>query len=339
LPIKNTVLLNNALETFLSLFLPSNTLHRILGKRMKSASIWFKQLFMSLSLYILISPIGLSHGADTLNVMASFSILGDLVQVVGGSRVKVTNLVGPDQDAHVFEPKPQDAKNLLQSKLLVLNGAGFEPWAQKLVKSAAYKGTTITTSQNVNLITMPAEKKGAKPEIDPHAWQNPNNVIIYIQNITDTLSQLDPAGATVFKTNSEAYIVELRKFDAWAKSQFELIPSNKRKVITSHDAFGYFAAQYQIAFLAPQGISTEAEPSAKQVAQLIRQIKAEKIKAVFVENMSNPKLISQLSKDAGVTIGEALYADALSSADKPGSTYLKMMRHNVNQLALGMQKN
>lgn len=306
---------------------------------MKNILFRLKQLFAVLSIYAVLSPVSASLAADKLTVMASFSILGDLVQVVGGERVNVTTLVGPDQDAHVFEPKPQDAKNLLQTKLLVLNGAGFEPWAQRLVKSASYKGATIAASQQVKLLNMPAEKKGDKPEIDPHAWQNPNNVIAYIQNITTALGNLDPEGVAVFKKNSEAYIAELRELDTWAKSQFAPIPNNKRKVITSHDAFGYFATQYQITFLAPQGISTEAEPSAKQVAQLIRQIKSEKIKTVFVENMSNPKLISQLSKDAGVTLGEALYADALSGADKPGSTYLKMMRYNVNQIVLGMQKN
>ena len=186
---------------------------------------------------------------------------------------------------------------------------------------------------------MPSVKPGVKTEIDPHAWQNPNNVAIYVKNISAALTKLDPAGASTFKTNSDAYLAELSALDRWAKTQFDAIPKNKRKVITSHDAFGYFSAHYQIAFLAPQGISTEAEPSAKKVAKLIRQIKSENIKAVFVENMSNPKLLSQLSKDAGVTVGEALYADALSSADKPGSTYLKMMRHNVSQLAEGMRKN
>jgi zinc/manganese transport system substrate-binding protein len=298
-----------------------------------------KQLFIALSIYAVLSPASLSYGAEKLTVMASFSILGDLVQVVGGERVSVSALVGPDQDAHIFEPKPRDAKNLLQAKLLVLNGLGFEPWAQKLVTSNAYKGTILITTQALKTLSMPSEKVGGKPEVDPHAWQNPNNVVVYIQNITASLSKLDPAGADTFKANSEAYIAELKKLDAWTKSQFDAIPQSKRKVITSHDAFGYFSAHYQITFLAPQGISTEAEPSAQQVARLIRQIKSEKIKAVFVENMSNPKLISQLSKDAGVTVGEALYTDALSSADKPGSTYLKMMRHNVSQLAAGMRNN
>lgn len=300
---------------------------------------WVKKLFISLSIYAFVSPLSLSHGAEKLAVMTSFSVLGDLVQVVGAERVKVTNLVGPDQDAHIFEPKPQDAKNLLQSKLLVLNGAGFEPWAQKLIKSADYKGASLTASQSVKLIYMPAEKQGSKPEIDPHAWQNPNKVIVYVQNITSALTKLDPEGAAVFKTNSEAYIDELKKLDIWAKTQFDAILPTKRKVITSHDAFGYFGAAYQITFLAPQGISTESEPSAQQVGKLVRQIKSEKIKAVFIENMSNSKLMKQLATDTGATLGEALYADALSSANKPGSTYLKMMRHNISQLATAMHKN
>ena len=302
-----------------------------------------KHLVSMLSQLIAVLAIGTSalpitsQAADKLPVMASFSILGDLVQVVGGDRVAVSTLVGADQDAHVFEPKPQDAKNLLQSKLLVTNGLGFEPWAQKLAKSANYKGATLVATQSLASRSMQNEKGQA--ETDPHAWQNPNNVIVYVRNIAATLTKLDPAGAAMFKANSENYIAELTALDTWAKAQFADLPPGKRKVITSHDAFGYFAAQYQITFLAPQGISTEAEPSAKQVAQLIRQIKAEKIKAVFVENMSRPKLLAQLAKDVGITPGPALYADALSGADRAGATYLKMMRHNVASIAAGMKQN
>ncbi len=298
---------------------------------------WCSPHFLVASLLTL-APLA-SGAADKLPVVASFSILGDLVQVVGGDRVAVTTLVGADQDAHVFQPKPTDAKNLLQSKLLVTNGLGFEPWAEKLVKSAGYKGTVVVAAQGIPSLTSPPEKLGAKPETDPHAWQNPNHVAVYVRNIAEALAKLEPASAGLFKTNSEAYIAELQTLDTWAKAQFAAVPLQQRKVITSHDAFGYFAAHYQVTFLAPQGLSTEGEPSAKQVAKLIRQIKAEKIKAVFVENMSNPKLLAQLAKDAGVSPGAALYADALSSGDKPGATYLKMMRHNVSALYAGMQQN
>ena len=279
------------------------------------------------------------HTADKLPVLASFSILGDLVRVVGGERVSVTTLVGTDEDAHVFEPKPQDAKNILQTRLLVTNGLGFEPWAQKLATSAGYKGRSVVASQGIRPRTLPAEKGHRHAETDPHAWQDPTKVMVYVRNIAAALGELDPANAAGYRGNSEAYVKELQALDAWAKEQFAAIPAGKRKVITSHDAFGYFGAHYQVEFLAPQGISTDAEPSAKEVAQLIRQIRREKIKAVFVENMSNPKLLTQLSKDAGVTVGPELYVDALSAPDGPADSYLKLMRHNVTQLVLGMKQN
>ena len=286
---------------------------------------------------------GVSHAADKLPVVASFSILGDLVRVVGGERLSVTTLVGPDEDAHVFEPKPADAKAIVQSQLLVINGLGFEPWAQKLARSAGYQGRTVVVSQGVKPRIM-AEEKGHgdshhPDETDPHAWQNPENVVLYVRNIATALSQADPAGAATYQAHAEAYVKELQTLDDWAKAQFAAIAPGKRKIITSHDAFGYFAAHYQIQFMAPQGMSTDAEPSAKAVAQLIRQIQREKIKAVFLENMSNPKLLAQLSKDAGATVGASLYADALSGPGQPGATYPQMMRHNVTQLVAGMKQN
>ena len=277
---------------------------------------------------------------DKLPVMASFSILGDLVRVVGADRINLTTLVGPDEDAHVFDPKPQDAKNLLQSKLLVTNGLGFEPWAQKLVKAAGYKGSVMVASQGVKARTMALEKGHSHgAETDPHAWQDPTHVATYVRNIAAALSKADPAGASSYQANSDAYVKALQELDAEAKAQFAAIPADKRKVITSHDAFGYFGAHYGIQFFAPQGMSTEADPSAKEVARLIRQIQKEKIKAVFVENMSNPKLLAQLGKDAGVTPGATLYVDALSKAGGPADTYLKLMRHNVMQLSAGMKQN
>lgn len=285
------------------------------------------------------------HGAaaaDKIPVTASFSILGDLVHVVGGERVTVTTLVGPDEDAHTFEPKPRDAKALLSSRLLITNGLGFEPWAHKLARSAGYKGQTVVASQGVQARRMAPEKgQGghAHEEVDPHAWQNPNNVVLYVRNIAAALSKVDPSGASTYQAHAEAYVQELLALDTWAQAQFSAIPAAKRKVITSHDAFGYFAAHYQITFLAPQGVNTEAEPSAKQVAQLIRQIQREKIRAVFVENMGNPQLIAQLSQDAGATLGARLYSDALSGTNPAGATYLHMVRHNVTQLAAGMKLN
>ncbi len=280
-----------------------------------------------------------AQAAEPMPVVASFSILGDLVQVVGGERVKVTTLVGPDADAHAFEPKPADAKAILNARLFVINGLNFEPWAQKLAKSAAYKGDTLVASSGVKARALPAEKGHAHADTDPHAWQNPANVIIYINNIAKTLEKLDPQGASSYQKNSSAYIKELEALDAWAKAELAPLSPKQRQVITSHDAFGYFAAHYQIKFLAPSGVSPEGEPSAKEVGQLIRQIQRDKIKAVFVENMSSPKLLAQIAKDTGVTLGPKLYVDALSGPAEPGSSYLKMMHYNVTQLLAGMRLN
>jgi zinc/manganese transport system substrate-binding protein len=283
-----------------------------------------------------------TYAAGKLPVTATFSILGDLVRVVGGERVSLTTLVGPDQDAHVFVPRPADVRAIVQSKLLVVNGLGFEPWAQKLVRSAGYKGATVVASEGVKpLRTTHVTGAGHKheSEIDPHAWQDPSNVLVYVRNLAAALTRLDPEGATYYQDNATRYARELIALDALAQAEFGAIPPNKRKVITSHDAFGYLAARYQIRFFAPQGLSTDAEPNARAMAQLIRQIQREQIKALFVENMSQPRLLEQLSRDAGVTVGPSLYADALSRPGLPGATYLDMMRHNITQLAAGMKLN
>ena len=298
-----------------------------------------RRLFLASAsaLALLVNP---AFAATPLPVTASFSLLGDWVRVVGGDRVAVTTLVGLNEDAHAFEARPSDAKTILSSQLVVINGLGFEPWAKKLIQSAGYQGATVVAATGVKARLMQAEKgHGHHAETDPHAWQNPLNVVLYVRNIAAGLAKADPAGATLFQSNADAYVKALQSLDAWTKEQVATIPQAKRKVITSHDAFGYFAARYGITFLAPQGVNTEAEPSAKEVATLIRQIQREKIRAVFVDNMSNPKLIAQLSHDAGATVGARLYADALSAPTQPGSTYLKMMRHNVTQLVAGMKLN
>ena len=293
---------------------------------------WFKRIFAALA-------VAASAGASAqtpISVTTSFSILGDLVHMVGGNRVAITTLVGPNEDAHVFEPKPADAKAILQSRLVVSNGLGFEPWMEKLVKSAGYRGVSVIASTGVQPRKM---EDDGHTITDPHAWQNPANVIVYVNNIRKALEQLDPAGAAVYQANTSAYVAKLHALDTWATSQFAAVPADKRKGITSHDAFGYFAARYQLRFLAPQGMSTDGEASAKQVATLIRQIQREKIRAVFLENMANPKLLEQLSKEAQVVPGDTLYADALSAADQPGASYLKMARHNITALVSGLQKN
>lgn len=294
---------------------------------------------LSLAAVILLFSSAAVSAADKLPVTTSFSILGDLVAVVGGDRVVVSTLVGPDEDAHAFEPSPTDVKKVAQSRLVVANGLGFDHWLGKLSSAAGYKGEMLVVSKGIKARQMPDEDTPGKMQSDPHAWQDPTNVITYVRNIASALSRLDPEGAEYYQKNSEQYVQSLTVLDTWGKQQFMQIPAAKRKVITSHDAFGYLGARYRITFLAPQGISTESEASARDVAKLIRQIRRDRIKAVYVENMSNPKLLQQLSHEAGVTMGGKLYADALSGPQGAAQSYLRMMRYNVEQLMLGLQQN
>lgn len=299
---------------------------------------------------VLLAHLSSASAADAkLPVVASFSILGDIVANVGGDRIAVTTLVGPDQDAHVFQPAPDHIKSVARAKLVVINGLGFEGWMERVVQSANYRGDIVVASNGIAVRDRVSDEHDAHDgheghdhhhgKNDPHAWQNPANIVVYTRNIVAALSKLDPAGASVYQNNGDTYIAKLNELDRWATQQFAQFPDAKRKVITSHDAFEYFGAHYQVKFLAPQGVSTDSEPSAKEVANLIRQIRKEKIRAVFIENMSSPKLLQQISKEAGVSLGGKLYADALSQADGPAPTYLKLMRYNIEQLLAQMKLN
>ena len=293
---------------------------------------------------VLWSQAASAAGVDQrLPVVASFSILGDIVANVGGYRVAVVSLVGPDQDAHVFEPAPDHIKMVARAKLVVVNGLGFEGWMERVVQAAGYRGEIVVASNGIAVRDRVEQEHGGEAEHhgknDPHAWQNPANVVVYTRNIIAGLSRLDPAGAAIYQRNGDAYITKLNALDAWAMQQFAQFPDAKRKVITSHDAFEYFGAHFHVKFLAAQGVSTDSEPSAKDVADLIRQIRKEKIRAIFMENMSNPKLLQQISEEAGVSLGVKLYADALSQADGPAPTYLRLMRYNIEQILAQLKLN
>ncbi|MGQ0677067.1 MAG: metal ABC transporter solute-binding protein, Zn/Mn family [Rhodospirillales bacterium] len=267
-----------------------------------------------------------------VKAVASFSILGDMVKAVGGSRVAVATLVGPDGDAHVFQPAPGDARAVADSKVVFVNGLGFEGWMERLAQSAGFKGAVVAAATGIQ----PRQMKDDKAAIDPHAWQDLRNALVYADNIEKGLSAADPAGAAAYKANAAAYKKQIQELDAWVRAEIAAVPKARRKVVTSHDAFGYFASAYGVQFLAPAGVSTDAEPSAKGVAALIRQIKREAITALFVENITNPKLVEQIGKETGVKPGPRLYSDALSKPGGPADTYVKMFRHNVSTLKSAM---
>lgn len=268
-----------------------------------------------------------------LLVVASFSILADMVKTVGGDDVVVSSLVGPDSDTHTYQPTPEDAKSLAKADLVIINGLGFEGWMQRLIEASGTKGTVIIASDGVKPRQMTEE---GKQVTDPHAWQNLSNGRIYVKNIAAALERAAPDRADLFRKRAALYDAQLVKMDKTVRSQLADIPAAQRKIITSHDAFGYFGETYGVTFLAPSGINTEAEASASNVASLIRQIKSEGVKQVFIENMSNPKLIEQIGKDAGAQLGGTLYSDALSTANGPAPNYLAMFQNNVPKLHTAM---
>ena len=269
---------------------------------------------------------------EKLPVVASFSILGDFVREIGGERVTVTTLVGPDGDAHVYSPTPADAKTVAGAKLVVVNGLKFEGWLTRLVKSSGTKATVATATTGITPLKMADDHGHGHGGEDPHAWQSVANARLYVGNVRDALIAADPAGKATYEANAAAYQTKLDALEAEIKAAVARIPADRRKAITSHDAFGYFVKAYGIAFLAPQGVSTEAEASAKDVARIIRQIKAEKVPAVFLENITNPRLAEQIARESGAKIGGRLHSDALSAADGPAGTYIAMMKHNISQI-------
>ena len=268
--------------------------------------------------------------AEPMKVSASFSILGDMVKQVGGGRVEVFTFVGPNGDAHVYEPTPADAKELSESKVLFINGLGLEGWMMRLEKSSGFKGTVVTASKGITPRKMVEDEKTIT---DPHAWQDLANGKIYVANIRDALIAADPDGKAAYEANAQKFLDSLAAMETKVKEAIAKLPLERRKIITTHDAFGYFGAAYGMEFIAPEGVSTESEASAKDVAKIITQIKKEKIPAVFLENVTDSRLLDQISKETGAKIGGTLFSDALSPPDGPAGTYLDMFRNNIETLS------
>jgi len=275
-----------------------------------------------LALLIIASPL---HAAERLNVVASFSILADFVRNVGGDRINLTTLVGPDSDVHVYTPAPGDAKRIAEAKLVVVNGLGLEGWLPRLVQSAGSKAQVVTASAGIAPL-----KLGSTA--DPHAWQSVPNARIYVTDIADALAAADPDDAEFFRAQAKAYLEKLETLDREVRETVGKIPPERRKVISTHDAFGYFAAEYGIQFIAPLGVSTETEPSARDIAAIIGQIRAQKIPAVFLENISDDRLIRRIAAETGAKVGGILISDGLTGEKGLAPTYIDMVRHNIKAL-------
>lgn len=263
-------------------------------------------------------------------VMTSFSILGDMVHQIGQDKIEVKSLVGPNEDSHVYEPRPQDAKALNQASLVVVNGLGFERWMTRLIENSGFKGPVLVATTGIQPLM---HRQKGQPVTDPHAWHSLKNALIYVDNIVRALVDLCPQDADFFRQRGRVYKKSLEVLARQAHKKFETIPLKTRKVVTSHRAFAYQEVELQIQFIDSTGMSTESEPSAKTIAGLIHTCRKEKIRAIFLENMTNPNLIKQIAEETGVSIGGTLYSDALSPVGTEADTYLKMMTHNIRVLA------
>lgn len=276
--------------------------------------------------------------APAAGVVASFSILADMARELAPAGTEVTALVGPDADAHVFEPRPADARRLAQADLVLVNGLGFEGWLDRLVKVSGFKGRLVVASQGVVArVASPAHHghghRHAHGAVDPHAWQDLAHARLYVQNLSAAFVQRWPARKAEIDTRRQDYLSRVDELERRVREWLDGIPRAQRRVITSHDAFGYFGAAYGIDFLAPQGWATHSEPSAAAVGKLIRQIRQQNVKALFIENISDPRLLQRIAQEGGVKIGGTLYSDALSAAGGPAATYLKMVEHNARTLS------
>lgn len=291
-----------------------------------------------------------AQAQQRLSVVASFSILADMTRQIGGDRITLRAIAGPDQDAHGFQPKPSDAAALTNAAVVIRNGLGFEGWLDRMIRSSGFKARMVTTTEGITPRIMEAHghdhggagrrhnhSVGRRQVPDPHAWQDLGLAQHYIRNITGGLVTADPGGEALYRRNAEAFTARLAALDQWVRAEISKVPAARRKIVTSHDAFGYFGDAYGVRFLAPQGVSTEAEPSAAEVGRLIRQIRVESITALFLENMTNPATLQRIAQETGLRVRGRLFADALSAESGPAPTYEAMFRHNLSLMVPAMR--
>lgn len=277
-----------------------------------------------------------ARAAEPIPVVASFSILADFVREVGGERVRIDMLVGPDQDAHVFQPAPGDARRIAAARVVVLNGLGFEGWLTRLIRAADFKGTQVVASQGIRTLRpQHGHSHGhshGHEQADPHVWQDPKRAQVMVRRIAAGLAAADPAGTVAYEANAARYTAELEALHAWVEAQFADIPRARRRIVTSHDAFAYYGERYGVDVLAARGVTTRGEPSAQHIARLVQQIRRERITAIFIEGMANPRILEQVAAESGARVGGRLYSDALSGPDGPAPSYIAMIRHNTGRM-------
>jgi len=292
-----------------------------------------------------IAALGPVHAADKINAVATFSVIGDIAANVAGDHVNLTTIVGPNGDTELYSPTAGDIPVVANARILFMNGLNdeFEPWAETLMKQARFAGTKVIVTRGVKVLSAddehPTGGKPKAPVLDQHAWLDPRNGIIYVKNIADALVRADPANAEDYRKRAAAYTAELRALDTWARAEMAAVPAAKRRALASHDSLQYLANAFQITLISVNGWTNKSEPSAAELARLTGQIKRERVKALFLDSITDPRAMQRISKETGAVIGGTLYGDALSKPDGEAGTYINMIRHDVTTLKAGMLLN
>ena len=311
-------------------------------KRDHSIRAWLRLAVAGVAIWF---GVGAAEAAEKIKVVATFSVIGDMVTSVAGDRVDLVTLVGPGGDTELFKPSLADGKSVAEANIVFMNDLNdeFEPWLEPLLKQVKFSGSKIIVSRGAKTFTSSEERaprsKSAEEEIDQHAWLDPRNGVIYVKNIAAALAKSDPANAAYYRDRAAAYVKELQAVDAWAKAEIGALPPAKRRVLASHDSLQYLAKAYGITLLAINGWTNNSEPSAAELARLAQQIRREGIHALFLDSITDPRAMQQIARETGASIGGVLYGDALSKPGEEADTYLKMLRHDVATLKAGMMKN
>lgn len=284
-------------------------------------------------------PMTHARALDPRPAVASFSILADMLHQVGGPFLAIDSIVPPEADAHAFQPSPSDAQRLARARFVVVNGLGFEGWMPRLIRASGFRGTQITASRGIATIKSAGHSHGhghghshGHDEADPHIWQDPRRAQVMVRRIAEGLAGADAEAAEAYRTAAARYVAELAELDTWVAAQFASIPRERRRVVTSHDAFAYYGARYGIDFLSPQGVTTRNDPSAQQIARLVQQIRRDRITAIFIESGANPRVLEQVAAESGARIGGKLYSDALSAPGGPAASYVALIQHNTRMI-------
>ena len=302
----------------------------------------FRVIFAGVAILLGASAAG---ATERIKVVATFSVIGDMVANVAGDKVDLVTLVGPAGDTELFKPSLADGKSVAEAKIVFMNDLNdeFEPWLEPLLKQVKFSGTKVVVSRGAKTFTSTEERaprsKSAEEEIDQHAWLDPKNGVIYVRNIAAALAKSDPANAADYRARAEAYTKELQAIDAWARAEIAVLPPTKRRVLASHDSLQYLAKAYGITLLSINGWTNNSEPSAADLARTAKQVRQEGIRALFLDSITDPRAMQQVAKETGASIGGTLYGDALSKPGGDADTYLKMLRHDVATLKAGMMKN